>query len=59
VIEYLPPTDAQLMQFMQSSGVVSGVNQEEYRSTLEELRTKKEEIYMLQHEVRDLSDQLT
>lgn len=59
MIEYLPPTDAQLMQFMQSSGVVGGVNQEEYRSTLEELRTKKEEIYMLQHEVRDLSDQLT
>jgi hypothetical protein len=59
VIEYLPPTDAQLMQFMQSSGVAGGVNQEEYRSTLEELRTKKEEIYLLQHEVRDLSDQLT
>jgi hypothetical protein len=46
------------MQFMQSSGV-GGVNQEELKSTLEELRTKKEEVYMLQHEVRDLSDQLT
>jgi hypothetical protein len=58
VIEYLPPTDAQLMHFMQSSGV-GGVNQEEFKTTLEELRTKKEEVYMLQHEVRDLSDQLT
>ena len=47
------------MQFMQSSGVAGGVNQEEYKSTIEELRTKKEEIYLLQHEVRDLSDQLT
>jgi len=44
---------------MQSSGVAGGVNQEEYKSTIEELRTKKEEIYLLQHEVRDLSDQLT
>jgi uncharacterized protein YoxC len=42
---------------MQSTG--AGVSQDEYKQVTDDLKRKKEEVFMLQHEVKDLSDQLT
>jgi len=44
------------MQFMQQTGGV--VSQDEFKQVTEDLRNKKEEVFMLQHEVKDLSEQI-
>jgi uncharacterized protein YlxW (UPF0749 family) len=52
----MEPTEAQLLHFMQTTG--QGVSQDEHKKVTEELRKKKEEVYALQHEVKDLADKI-